>query len=115
MPDEYIKVEDAIKAILGLSIYDCLDELEGARTIAENTWADGLWDAITALCEMDTANVAPVKHGKWVSDKWGDHYCSCCGEYAIDRGEFDSGDILTDYCPHCGAKMDEKDGGDGDA
>lgn len=38
----------------------------------------------------------PVKHGRWV---WKDHYlvCSECGE-ENDR---------KNYCPNCGAKMDE--------
>ena len=46
----------------------------------------------------------PVKHGHWI---WEDHYlvCSECGK-ENDR---------KNYCPNCGAKMDEvEDGRDND-
>ena len=48
----------------------------------------------------------PVKHGRWINENFYTH-CSACGKMAIyDKygQEFES-----DYCPHCGAKMD---GGD---
>lgn len=64
------------------------------------------------------ADVAPVRHGQW--DGEGDGYaetedgemalvydvwiCSECG-YTIDDGT-DDPDLLPNYCPHCGAKMD---------
>ena len=47
----------------------------------------------------------PVKHGHWVDDNTNYYYanCSICG-YEIDvhvnRG-------YHNYCPNCGAKMDE--------
>ena len=81
---------------------------------------------IMALCEMDTADVAPVKHGHWVykmrernryenltgTDPLGEThtvtvkthvrgpvpYCSLCDALAADS--------FLDYCPRCGAKMD---------
>lgn len=68
--------------------------------------------------EILAADVAPVRHGQWdgegdgyadgeiVIDVW---YCSKCG-YCIDDGT-DDPNILPNYCPHCGAKMD----GDTDA
>ena len=55
--------------------------------------------------EIPTADVAPVRHGYWVKEKrdvlihW---HCSACKEcYYLDTPN-------TEYCPHCGAKMDEK-------
>lgn len=63
--NDYILRSDALKAILGLSIYDTIEELEGARTIAENTWADGLWDAYKIIEEeVDAADVEPKQ--KWI-------------------------------------------------
>ena len=49
----------------------------------------------------------PVVQGRWIpfhSEAAGDiQYCSICGI---------GFDAKTDYCPHCGAKMNIKDGGD---
>ena len=57
-----------------------------------------------------TADVVPVVHGRWIpfhSEAAGDiQYCSAC-EIGFDA--------KMDYCPHCGAKMDIKDGGNNDA
>lgn len=43
-----------------------------------------------------TVDAVPVRHGKWIDDN-----CSICGEYVYkgDRGN---------YCPNCGARMDEE-------
>lgn len=63
--DDYILRSDALKAILGVSIYDTIEELEGARTIAESTWADGLYDAYKIIEEeVDAANVEPMQ--RWI-------------------------------------------------
>lgn len=66
MPNnDYILRSDALKAILGVSIYDTKEELGGARTIAENTWADGLYDAYKIIEEeVDAADVEPKQ--KWI-------------------------------------------------
>lgn len=56
--------------------------------------------------EIPTADVAPVRHGYWVKEKrdvlihW---HCSACKEcFYLDKPN-------AEYCPHCGAKMDEED------
>lgn len=63
-----------------------------------------------AIKALPAADVAPVVHGRWMpfhSEAAGDiQYCSAC-EIGFDA--------KTAYCPHCGAKMDIKDGGDNDA
>lgn len=59
------------------------------------------------LCErieaIPAADVASVKHGRWL--RGGDVLpyliCSECEEPMF-------GEVFTDYCPHCGAKMDEE-------
>ena len=52
------------------------------------------------------SDVAPVKHGEWISENFYTH-CSACGKMAIyDKyGQ----EVESDYCPNCGARMD---GGD---
>ena len=60
-----------------------------------------------------TADVAEVKHGRWIEKPYEfdfggvktyssvtDTVCSVCGESAIEYME-------TPWCPWCGAKMDE--------
>ena len=46
------------------------------------------------------ADVAPVRHGRW--KRYGKNLgeCSECGEIVSVR---------SNYCPNCGAKMDEKE------
>ena len=54
------------------------------------------------IADCDTENVAPVRHGKWVS-KWvrdvAMFRCSECGAW--------DGYRWHRYCYNCGAKMDE--------
>ena len=52
------------------------------------------------------SDVVPVRHGRWINENFYTH-CSACGKMAIyDKyGQ----EVESDYCPHCGAKMD---GGD---
>lgn len=59
----------------------------------------------TPLVSVPTADAEPVKHGRWV-ESWGGkwHSCSVCG--GIPPFNFKGEDLPTDYCPHCGAKMD---------
>ena len=80
----------------------------------------------TLLLRQPAADVAPVRHGRWIFGKdlpysWGQipknkyHlYCSECLEQAFNRSEDNDPDfdVDTSYCSNCGAKMD---GGDDDA
>lgn len=65
------------------------------------------------LCDAPAADVAPVRHRRWIGE--GDGYadgelvydvwhCSEC-DYCIDDGT-DDPELLPEYCPKCGAKMD---------
>lgn len=53
------------------------------------------------IAEAPAEDVAPVVHGKWIKQYRGqvNSICSVCGK-EVGR--------LTDFCPHCGAKMDEE-------
>lgn len=66
------------------------------------------WDCCTAaefLNNIPDADVAPVRHGRWLDGK-----CTVCGWEEPDVGTWDGYDaeawIETPYCPNCGAKMD---------
>ena len=57
-------------------------------------------DYIYMIEDMPAADVAPVRHGRW--KRYGKNLgeCSECGEIVSVR---------NNYCPNCGAKMDEKE------
>ena len=106
--DEYIKRESAIKSLLN----DSPEQVGYSRE-----------DAADCIRYMDAADVAPVRHGRWMFGKdlpenWGQlfknryHlYCSECNEQAHNKSEDNNPDfdIDTPYCPWCGAIMDLED------
>ena len=62
--------------------------------------------------DTPAADVAPVRHGHWVSEYdcgYMTPHCSECGETALTKEETSYDYVYSSYCPHCGAKMD---GGD---
>ena len=88
---EYIEREAALHAILGEP--------------TESHYPSWYAERIKAL---PAADVAPVVHGRWDESKehfylmngckeWINFYCSECDA---------PNNSPTDYCPHCGAKMD---------
>ena len=70
-------------------------------------WEDD-FDSIPA------ADVAPVRHGRWIKPVPGDgeNYCSVC--HAEQPWFYGYGYYEPDYCPSCGARMDKEDGHEAD-
>lgn len=76
-------------------------------------WVDDMLDEVD--CFQPAADVAPVVHGRWIDilnvdmvSKTGEclgnaTVCSVC--LYINQDLF-----KTNYCPNCGAKMDEREG-----
>ena len=71
---------------------------------------------ISDIKGMKAADVAPVRHAKWV-----DNHCTACGMMPIGDEMWKNHDCepplferFMDYCPICGAKMygDRKEGAD---
>ena len=75
-------------------------------------------DSYEIVQNAPTADVAEVKHGEWKikRDDYDYEYmiCSVCKE-EFYPGDEDTVDTTPNYCPHCGAKMDKKTGGEADA
>lgn len=89
---EYIERAVAVKKFENYR-HDCEEENdERAAQIFE--------DCISELMAIPAADVAEVRHGRWVRDKWpsGTHklICSECGEWSGKKSR---------YCPSCGALM----------
>ena len=102
---EYINKEDALDVFE--SIIHSLNENRFKQPSGLLTELYGKIHGV-GLCRdiikhAPSADVAPVRHGRWDADMGG-VWCSVCGEYS-EEGEWD-------YCPYCGAKMD---GGEDDA
>ena len=51
-------------------------------------------------CINTTADVVPVRHGRWIASH--DEFCAC----SICKYPVYVGWNQTNYCPNCGAKMD---------
>ena len=76
---------------------------------------DTLYDAdaitmsgVKILNQFPVADVAPVRHGRWV-----DNHCTACGMMPMGDEMWKLCDFepprfekFMDYCPSCGAKMD---------
>lgn len=85
---EYVKREYAVDAVLDVC-YDTPDiDLSGGKFEA-------------AILKIPVADVAPVRHGRWLHRKNGVAYCSEC--------KIDTVEDETNYCPNCGATMKLED------
>ena len=67
-------------------------------------WVDDMLDEVD--CFQPAANVAPVRHGRWI-DKGEYAVCTECG--GRSGTQYDGVEpipLMTQFCPNCGAKMD---------
>lgn len=67
------------------------------------------WRFDEMIEELPAADVAPVRHAKWV-----DNHCTACGMMPMGDEMWKNYDCeaplferFMDYCPSCGAKMQE--------
>lgn len=92
---ECINREAAIRALLN----DAPEQVSYSRE-----------DAADCIRYMDAADVAPVVHGRWIyTGKYGEYECSICHGIDADCSDYYSVHLVTEqnYCPNCGARMDE--------
>ncbi|MCI5842185.1 MAG: hypothetical protein MR004_00735 [Clostridiales bacterium] len=67
-------------------------------------WGASAMAVYETIQEAPAADVAPVRHGRWIIDSVGGKIaCSDCG--CIYLGY--NGRLTPNYCPNCGAKMME--------
>ena len=103
---EYIDREALVEWLNRIPLKDLSDGRGLCRVIME----DDFKKAIKKMPKGIIADVAPVRHGRWVEKEkytFGIMYdCSLCEDRILDNGHH------WKYCPNCGAKMD---GGDGNS
>ena len=58
---------------------------------------------IEDLTKFPAADVAEVRHGRWIASR--DEFCAC----SICKYPVYVGWNQTNYCPNCGAKMDKEE------
>lgn len=81
-------------------------------TDGHSDWGFGRENVRDVIRSVPAADVAPVVHGRWIS--WEDagnfvpspdrHECSVCHDAA--QVLVNSLELLSNYCPNCGARMD---------
>lgn len=66
----------------------------------------GLDRAQRAILDAPSADVAPVRHGRWI-DKGGYAVCmECGGRSGTQYDGVEPIPLMTQFCPNCGAIMD---------
>lgn len=91
---EYIDLEAALKRFEEIK--------QSGISLKDAIYIDGVMAVIETL---PAADVAPVVRGEWVDTPNGtETICSYC---KADWNVFDNDTYRFNYCPNCGAKMEE--------
>ena len=74
---------------------------------ANEHFINGIESVLEYVENLPAADVAPVRHGRWVHTDLASHWlgkdeCSECTYHKKDRSDLSH----NNYCPYCGAKMD---------
>ena len=93
---EYIERGALIEWLKSIRHIDLSDGRGLCRVIME----DDFKKAIKKMPKSIIADVAPVRHGRWIASH--DEFCAC----SICKYPVYMGWNQTNYCPNCGAKMD---------
>ena len=95
--DEYIKKSYAVDAVL--DVYCDTPDIDLSSEKFE-----------AAIRKIQAADVAPVRHGRWIRPHWknSNYCCDCseCGGEAMHRDYQWYKNGIYPICPNCGAKMD---------
>lgn len=97
-----MRLIDADSLIATLQLLDCETNNMKEKSIVEFVLHKVLPKIIN---DEPTADAQPVKCGRWYYDNARDQcFCTECGNYTyIDKS---GNEIISNYCPDCGAKME---------
>ena len=102
MMADYISKEEALSILKKMADDDW-------NMCTGTTWAMGYESAADLIEDIPSADVQPVRHGRWIAlddDYPEDYECDRCGY--ISEATFGPGGIsgnMHNYCPNCGADM----------
>ena len=74
-----------------------------AAMAIEEKYGIPLGDLVDTFADIPAADVAEVRHGRWIASR--DEFCTC----SICKYPVYVGWDQTNYCPHCGALMDKEE------
>ena len=108
---EYQKVIDALEKVAGFFPYKVPGNADTYIPYNE-AWNDAIGRAEMEIETLLPADGAPVVHSRWIKTADGAE-CENCGREAVyqivdDHWEYEN------FCPHCGAIMDNKRGNEND-
>ena len=98
--NDFIRREDVFKAIVGLTTYKTVDDIEvlcEASVADSEGWLGGIRDALREVEHIPSAEIE--RKGEWISHENYDE-CSKCHCFTS---------VGFNYCPHCGAEMINED------
>ena len=89
-----------------------LKDLSDGRGLCRVIMEDDFKKAIKKMPKSIIVDVSPVRHGRWLT--WEEQFPGSTPKKQSGLGVFcdkchSHADNRTDYCPNCGAKMDEKE------
>ena len=64
---------------------------------------------LQSISDMPAADVAPVVHGRWIYKGEYAVCTECGGRSGTQYDGVEPIPLMTQFCPNCGAKMDEKE------
>lgn len=100
MAERLIRESDVIKLI-----DEWLDNYPLPRHVEKGLMSHK--ELLAYIAEAPTIEAKPVVHAHWKHETWAGDFCSNCGKPAIE-GRY-AYQVHTNYCPSCGAQMDEKE------
>ena len=96
---EYIERETVLSYPIRKDHYD--------REHGNEHFIFGIESVMEYVENLPAADVALVRHGRWLKLSDGSPYCSICG--AVERDTYDAVTEECKYCYSCGSRMDGKD------
>ena len=97
--DDYIEREALMKYPIRIDHYD--------KEHGNEHFVFGIESVIEYAQNIPAADVAEVRHGRWVYGEDDNIQCSICGHDAYTEGDYRQ--VKTNYCPNCGARMGKED------